>query len=94
MQPFRTRIFKQCQKTTAVPGLIGTLRKNQQIDLTLEPDDEQPDIYKRTAMLEVPGILCAEYTPHGNKLIDIPSHKVSPKRFELKEVRKIFQNTF
>lgn len=62
------RIFKQCQETTAVPGLIGTLRNNQQIDLALESDCEQSDIGIRMAMLEVLGILYAGYIPHSNEV--------------------------
>lgn len=64
----RSKIFREPQETTAVPGLIGTMRNNQQIDLALEHDKEQPNIDRRMAMLEVPGILCAGYTPHSNEV--------------------------
>ena len=64
----RSEIFKEPQETTAVPGLIGTMRNNQQIDLALERDNEQPNIEKRMDMLDIPGFLCSGYTPHSNEV--------------------------
>lgn len=64
---FLSKIFKEPEETTAVPGLLGTIHNNQLIDLAQEDKGQDVNIQKRSENLDIPSFLCRGHTAHSGE---------------------------